>query len=425
MRRGRAITTLLLALCALLPTCAAPTEITVQVYSEVTCDRHAQVGLVGGRQLAELGDKAPAATSSNCNMGGEPQRVGTIVLQPAGANDDEIAFQLVTRDDDRGPETCTAATGYAGCIIAKRQLHFTPHHNTPLRVDLRISCLDLPCDVDKTCVNHRCVPAQVPADCSPPCDESALGGAQGPSPSQDAAADVPDASPVDAGSLVDGSADALIGSASIDYQGGSFITQVPVPVSGVSPGGTVVVCALVSSLQKAPITSMDVSVSDTANDSYSFAGLSSDGAKDALFMFFTNTSALTNGTITVSFPAGAKDAMSLALAFPTSYANSSYIPNSFNNASNPATTFGAGTIGTDSGSSLVVACGGAEFAPKSVGSMAWSSGLTGSLVMGPSLSYDFAGAEYAFPALAGSYTAGGTLGGPGAESWMTILASFY
>ena len=130
----------------LLTSCAPPTQIVVDIYSEIDCANNPQVGLFAGSTLAELGTKAPTSTAEHCE--GPPGHVGSVVLQPSasGERDEEIAFQVATRNDSAGPDTCVAANDYAGCIVARRQVRFQPHRSIGLRVDLRLSCLDLPCD---------------------------------------------------------------------------------------------------------------------------------------------------------------------------------------------------------------------------------------------------------------------------------------
>jgi len=154
---------------AIVVNCAGATELDVDVYSEVECGKHAEVGFVVANGLAGLSNKASSSTSVHCEP--SSQRVGRIVVTPSGSNDDEIALQIVTRNDDQGSDTCTAANGYKGCIVARRQLHFRAHESTNVRVDLRLPCLDKPCDPTSTCVKGQCVSAVCPND---DCDESKL-----------------------------------------------------------------------------------------------------------------------------------------------------------------------------------------------------------------------------------------------------------
>jgi hypothetical protein len=150
--------------------CAAPTAIRVQVHSEVPCDKHADVALVGGTSLAELASKAPAATSTTCDA----DSVGEVVLQPSSDKSAEVAFELMTRPDGQPGETCADPANASACIVARRQLHFSPHDVLEVRVDLRLQCLGVVCDPTQTCVKGACVDANVIADCHGLCDESSL-----------------------------------------------------------------------------------------------------------------------------------------------------------------------------------------------------------------------------------------------------------
>lgn len=139
--------------------CATATEIDVDIYSEVDCSKNAEVGMILGGKLTDLGSNAISSTTTHCD---QSQRVGRVVLTPSGDNDEEIAFEVITRDDDQGLETCNAASNYKGCIVARRQLHFSPHTALKLRVDLRLACLDQTCDSTSTCVAGGCVSAVCP-----------------------------------------------------------------------------------------------------------------------------------------------------------------------------------------------------------------------------------------------------------------------
>jgi alpha-tubulin suppressor-like RCC1 family protein len=156
--------------------CASPTGIRVSVYSEVTCDKHADVALAGGSSFGDLATKAPAATSTTCVPADANEAfLGDVVVTPSGDKSGEIAFELMTRPDGQPAETCTDAKNAAQCIVARRQLHFSPHDVLGVRVDLRLSCLGVPCAIDQTCVRGACVAADVKSDCSQSCDESSLG----------------------------------------------------------------------------------------------------------------------------------------------------------------------------------------------------------------------------------------------------------
>ena len=159
MRLRRAAPALvLLPLLALM--CATATEISVDIYSDVDCTKNAEVGLIMGGKLTDLQTNALSSTAVHCDPS---QRVGRIVIAPSGDHDEELAFEVITRNDDQALESCTAANNYKGCIVARRQLRFEPHTALDVRVDLRRDCLDKPCDPSSTCIHGGCYSAVCPA----------------------------------------------------------------------------------------------------------------------------------------------------------------------------------------------------------------------------------------------------------------------
>ena len=85
--------------------CAAPTEVVVEVYSEIDCAHRPTVGISGAADPASLPQGALIASASHCD---DTKRTGSVVLRPSGSRDDAFYVQVMTRDDDQSPETCTA-----------------------------------------------------------------------------------------------------------------------------------------------------------------------------------------------------------------------------------------------------------------------------------------------------------------------------
>lgn len=152
--------------------CATATSITVDVFSEVPCDKNAIVMVMVAGSLMELPMKAPASQSTRCTPDGTMTQMGSIVLVPRRSNDETIAFAAMMRGDSASPEACLQVPD--GCIVAKRELSFTPHTDVHIRVDLRVACLGIRCDdVQTTCVVGTCVPAHVD-NCGKSCGETLL-----------------------------------------------------------------------------------------------------------------------------------------------------------------------------------------------------------------------------------------------------------
>ncbi len=158
--RGAALCAIVLGVTTM---CAAPTEILVDVYTEVDCAKDPTTAVVVGPTLVSLQTSAVTSTLSSCAP--RTQRSGRVVLSPAGERDASIAFQIVTRDDGEDPERSCTASSSAGCIVARRQLRFVPGASTRVDVALRLSCLGVTCPIEETCRNGACEAAAVPDGC--------------------------------------------------------------------------------------------------------------------------------------------------------------------------------------------------------------------------------------------------------------------
>jgi hypothetical protein len=152
--------------------CRSPTQITVIVTTDVDCSKLGGTSIATGR-LDEFPGKPPAATATRCDrVTGE---LGTLVVVPSGAKDEEVALRIVT-GVGKDPEACSGVPGDT-CIVAKRALRFIPHEELVMRVVMRSSCLGKPCATDETCVQGNCVKAKIgqsSACAGSGCDETAL-----------------------------------------------------------------------------------------------------------------------------------------------------------------------------------------------------------------------------------------------------------
>jgi hypothetical protein len=150
--------------------CAAPTAITVIVKNDFGCKVLPRAGLSMAATVPELEGKALTSTSFECDANG---RLGSIVLVPKDGKTGRIAFQVVVRPDGEDPATCLD-TKARGCISAKRDVAWIPHVNLEVLIDMRISCLDIPCDRESTCARGQCVAPQLDNCATPQCDEGSL-----------------------------------------------------------------------------------------------------------------------------------------------------------------------------------------------------------------------------------------------------------
>lgn len=141
---------------ALGPACLDPTQITLDVTSNVPCEQSKGVGFTGGAPGTV--ERAPPSTVTMACSGGT---IGTLVSTPKGDKDSTAAFVIV-QGIDRPASECAAA-GFKGCIVARRILRYLAH--TPLRlpVAMRLVCKDVACDEFQTCAKSgKCVSAEIP-----------------------------------------------------------------------------------------------------------------------------------------------------------------------------------------------------------------------------------------------------------------------
>lgn len=143
--------------------CREPTEITLELTTDLPCDQLRTSIYVGrpadlARPLSELGVAAEATTCDPTT-----KRIGTIAVIPSGSNADTVAIKVVARTKGSSCDTNPSS----GCVEARRTIGFLPH--TPLRLPIALNadCKDLVCaNASETCVRGRCVPAIIdPSTC--------------------------------------------------------------------------------------------------------------------------------------------------------------------------------------------------------------------------------------------------------------------
>lgn len=163
--------------------CRAPTQITLEITTDVACDRLRGTSIYGAS--GERPPSEPITTTTQCTAGSPTSSIGSLVVTPAGDKGGRAAIAVVA-GLDRPSESCASA-GYKGCIIARRRLSFVPHEPLSLPIALDRACVDVPCDETQTCVASRCVSAEV--DPRDPCRDGLCGAGVGAGPS------APDATP--------------------------------------------------------------------------------------------------------------------------------------------------------------------------------------------------------------------------------------
>jgi alpha-tubulin suppressor-like RCC1 family protein len=157
--------------------CRAPTQITVDVSTNVPCASWQGTAIAVGTLGPALEAKPATTTSTYCDSSGH---LGSVVAVPSGGDNASVAFRVVGAVSQT-LEACTGDAG-AGCIVARRALNFIPHESLSLSVPLVSACEGVPCDPLSTCVDGQCRPATIanPGNCADQtCGEGALGPADG------------------------------------------------------------------------------------------------------------------------------------------------------------------------------------------------------------------------------------------------------
>jgi hypothetical protein len=134
--------------------CLDPTEIVLEIGTDVACSVVAQNGVA--ITVGRTGDDGGVAIMTNlCASDGG---IGSLAITPSGAVDDPIGIRVVL-GVDASVDAC--GPNYEGCIVARRALRFDPHTPLTLPIDLDQACIGVPCTPDSTCVSGSCVDASI------------------------------------------------------------------------------------------------------------------------------------------------------------------------------------------------------------------------------------------------------------------------
>jgi hypothetical protein len=134
--------------------CLGPTEIVLDVRTDVACSSPSSwrgVAVSVGQPGPDVESRSPVLTTTTCSGTGE---IGTLAVVPTGAKDAQVGIRVVA-GITRNPEEC-AAQRYDGCIVARRTVAYLPHQSQRVLVDLTSDCIGNACDVNHTCVNGSC-----------------------------------------------------------------------------------------------------------------------------------------------------------------------------------------------------------------------------------------------------------------------------
>ncbi len=236
MMRRRSALVLATAACASAVACYGPTEVRLEISTDLPCRAVGDGGRAASdpvRTLVRLGGAADSpivadtATCSARAAGDAVADIGSIVLVPSGDRAARVTVQVTATADGSNPDLCgrpdTPVAAQLQCIVARRTFAFIKHTSRLLPIRLYASCKGQVCDASQTCnQSGTCESAVVDDDTG--CLASEPGCNGGPSP--------PVAPLVDAGDSGDAAvaadaADAAVRVPCLAANGTSVITTGP------------------------------------------------------------------------------------------------------------------------------------------------------------------------------------------------------
>ena len=157
----------LAACAATLIACQDPTQITVQIRTDLSCDEVAGTTITVG-DLPTLDTEPPATTTAACTPVGDEGDIGSIVLVPADRDDLAVGMRVaLARGGDLS--VCQNVTSAPDCVIARRSMRYLERTKLTVPIDLNRACFGVPCEATETCVEGVCVDARTdPNDCISP-----------------------------------------------------------------------------------------------------------------------------------------------------------------------------------------------------------------------------------------------------------------
>jgi hypothetical protein len=193
----------LLALGSLLLSCKDPTQVMLQITTDLECPstgplaestlRLVSVGIAGAAKLNQNEVQIFNAETSSCETAGT---VGSLVLVPAEGRDGDLidvlvvaavegAFGAGTLADCETARKNMDTEKLGSCIVARRRVGFIKSRPLYLPIELDSDCLGKLCDENSTCFQGNCVEATVSCDeagnCEMPAETGGGGSGAGPS----------------------------------------------------------------------------------------------------------------------------------------------------------------------------------------------------------------------------------------------------
>ena len=158
----------LLALTVSLAACRTPTQVTVEVTTDVACDGDQLPGEPFVRDTAIVtgpvdgfrdSDRPPAASTTLCTEDGE---IGDLVVVPSGDKRGSVGVRVHIGLRDKSADDCARQCG-EDCIEASRRLSFVPNSKLVLPIRANRSCIGVCCPEGQTCLAGDCVSDEIDA----------------------------------------------------------------------------------------------------------------------------------------------------------------------------------------------------------------------------------------------------------------------
>ncbi len=164
--------------------CLAPTDITLDVTSDLPCSKLGGIAITAGAFDTVEARKAPSAVANACTERDGGGSFGTLVLTPSSSIDAEITVRVVVGVSPTDAPSCDEENAYQGCIVVRRVLHYEAHTPLTLPIEVHGSCRGVTCDGEgSTCVDGVCQASKIddPSRCvGDGCLQAKLFAGEGP-----------------------------------------------------------------------------------------------------------------------------------------------------------------------------------------------------------------------------------------------------
>ncbi len=150
--RTAAMASLWVTLCG----CREPTQIKIEIHTDVPCDEYDDTSIAVGLSSA-IETMLPAARTSACSDDGT---VGSLVAVPSG-RDEPLAIKVAAATGGFDVALCVPPDYHDGCIVSRRALRYVDHTSLLLPIHMRAACINEFCEPGQTCIRGTCQDATI------------------------------------------------------------------------------------------------------------------------------------------------------------------------------------------------------------------------------------------------------------------------